>query len=407
MRKIVSIFSVINFILLLCLGIFLFIVLPSIVGIQTYPFSDKARTWDLLNIHEKITPNIPIVYSNAKIVFFSDLHIGMGERDFFKDNRELFRKILEYYYVNDEFILVLLGDIEEGWGFQSDNVPTILQWHKDAYDIEKKFAAEGRYYRVFGNHDDYYRSNPIGYGNEFFAPVYPAVVFYDEAKNLKIFATHGCQGHGFHDAGDQVAAWGVFARYNWILEILPKKEKEGKWAKKAEKIKANYDQHEQYLYDWANNNNYDILVAGHTHRPIFESNGISYAYEVLKRDINNKRFPLYIELKEPQKTDISFRGKPIRTTEISEDMRNKMISQLDKEKSVLETAPLIQPSFDIRVGKPTRYFNPGCGYLSEIPCIEIYNGQVILKYYRLNSDGQLDWQVYDPKKKTVVKGSLF
>jgi len=406
MKGKVSIFFVVNFVLLLCVVIILFAVC-SLVTKQTYPFSDKARTQDLLNIHEKIAPKIPIAFSNAKIVFFSDLHRGMGERDFFKNNRKLYRKILEHYYADDEFTLVLLGDIEEGWGFQSDNVPTILQWHEDAYEIEKKFSFEGRYYRVFGNHDDYYRANPIGHGNEYFAPVYPAIVFYDESKKIKIFATHGCQGHGLHDAGDQVAAWGVFARYNWILEILPKKEKERKWAKKAEKIKANYYKHEQYVYDWANDNNYSMLIAGHTHRPIFDSNGVLYAYELLKRDIRNKRFPLYSELIETPTPGTAIRGTSIRKTEISENMRDKMISQLDKEESAIKTSQLFHPSFVRREGKPTSYFNPGCGYFSEIPCIEINNGEVFLKYYRLTIDGQLDWQVYDSKKKTMIKGSKF
>lgn len=145
MKRMKSLFSVVSFILLLCVGIILFVVLASCVGHQTYPFSDRARTWDLLTIHESIAPKIPIDFYSAKIVFFGDLHRGMGERDFFKENQELYLKILEHYYSQSEFVLVLLGDIEEGWGFQSDNVPIILQWHKKSYDIEKKFAEEGRY----------------------------------------------------------------------------------------------------------------------------------------------------------------------------------------------------------------------------------------------------------------------
>jgi len=328
----------------------------------------------------------------------------MGERDYFKDNKELFFQILSYYF-EKQFSLVLVGDIEEGWGFQADNIPIILQWHKNSYNLEKKFASEGRYYRIFGNHDDYYRGNPAGYGTDILSPVYPAIIFEDVENKVKIFVTHGCQGHGLHDAGDQVASWGVFARYNWLLEILPEKKHEGSFANSTKKTKADFEKHEQYLCDWANEKNYSVLIAGHTHRPIYDSYGVTYFYKMLKRDIDNRKFPLYTYYSDPKESataGIALRGKAIKTTEISDKLRNKMVKDLVEEELTIESTPLVRAALVRRDGIPTRYFNPGCGYLSEIPCIEINNGQIYHKYFLLGSTGKLEWQVYDPLRKSVV-----
>lgn len=374
---------------------FLFCILTAACSLftkESYPFTDKARTEELLDIHESIAPTIPIDFSKARIVFFSDLHRGMGTRDCFEKNKELFRQVLDHYYAQDGFILVMLGDTEEGWGFQSDNVPIILQWHKAEYDIEKKFFAEGRYYRVYGNHDDYYRSNASGYVYDSLVPVYPALVFYDDKRNEKIFATHGCQGHGLHDAGDKVAAWGVFARYNWLLEILPNKVKESTLPKKMEKIKKTFFGHELLLVNWANNKKYDYLVAGHTHRPLYDSRRIEYAYDLLTRDIQDNWFPLFSGLEEKQMVDASTEGL-LEKPKLSKYIKDRMINQLKEE---MRTKDIIVDRYEIQ----THYYNTGSGFGSEIPCIEFDKGNFYLKYFRLTNDGQLKCWVYDSDSST-------
>jgi hypothetical protein len=283
----------------------------------------------------------------------------------------------------------------------------------------KKFITEKRYYRIFGNHDDYFRGHALSDGTDSLAPVYPAVIFEDKEAQIRIFATHGCQGQGLHDAGDQVAAWGVFARYNWLLEILPNDEK-GRFSRQAKKIRADFDRHEQFLYDWANAQHYDFLIAGHTHRPIYSLYGVAYSYEVLRRDIESGRLPLFTSYPEPGKlTEFEPAGpgeprslreaaaaakvKPILETKINPALRAKMVKELDKEALGLDKK-LIR-SDESRGPGQTNYFNPGCGYLSEIPCIEILNGTLSLKFYCLSPDPErkLEWRVYEPKSKTVVR----
>jgi hypothetical protein len=103
-----------------------------------FPSEEEERTNDILGIHSKICPEIKFDMDKAKIVFFSDLHRGMGKRDAFEPNMELFKKILDHYS-KEEFTLVYIGDMEEGWGFQGSNVPLITQWHKEEFDLEKQF----------------------------------------------------------------------------------------------------------------------------------------------------------------------------------------------------------------------------------------------------------------------------
>ena len=314
-----------------------------------------------------------------------------------------------------------MGDIEEGWGFQPDNIPIILQWHggnffgKSGSPIPTRWTRHGRsgtrYFRVYGNHDDYFRGNPLRYGLTDVAQVYPAIIFVDTASGKRMFVTHGCQGHGLHDAGDKVAAWGVFARYDWLLEILPKEEREGSFADKAEKIKADLDKHEQFVYDWASGKGYDLLIAGHTHRPIYDLNGVSYSYQVLKEDIRSRGVPLYTyyaDNGEPATREGTLREMPIRTTkttEMSVGVRNKMIKNLDKEALLLGSRTIIQARS--KKGGPghTEYYNPGCGYLSEIPCMEFRNGRMYHRYFRLGPQGKLIWKTLDPTSRAMAPGT--
>ena len=111
-----------------------------------------------------------------KIIVLSDFHRGDGGRaDFFKTNKDMLCKILKKKY-EDGFTLVLAGDIEEAWawGFSLEHghishsaksMNELLDAYTrkssdeelDVFDWEKMFHKENRYYRIYGNHDDYWK----------------------------------------------------------------------------------------------------------------------------------------------------------------------------------------------------------------------------------------------------------
>ncbi|MCI0470374.1 MAG: metallophosphoesterase, partial [Candidatus Aminicenantes bacterium] len=271
----------------LALGCF---IIMSAAGCESIIRTTVKRTDELLTIHTKICPRIPFQMATAKLVFFSDFHRGMGTKDVFIKNKELFVKVLDYYN-RQGYTLVLVGDMEEGWGFQRDNIPLILQDHNDELDMEMEFLKDNRYYRVYGNHDDFYRGVYFRFKN-FETRVNPAVIFEDKENNFTIFVTHGCQGHGLHDAGDELASWGVYVKYNYLTEILDKRPKsEKKLDEAVTKKQKEYKKHEQMVVDWVKNDaagkkRFNILIAGHTHIPVFESIPVEEAYQALIRQID-------------------------------------------------------------------------------------------------------------------------
>ncbi len=357
---------------------------------QTVPKDSEERTRDLLDIHFEIAPviefdiNKNININNAKIIMLSDLHRGMGKNDAFQNNRELFQKILGYYYDNG-YTLVLIGDCEEGWGFQRDNIPTILKAHKDEFDIEKEFIKSHRYYRLYGNHDDFFRGQLL-YSEELgLHSIYPAIIFKlkipDEDNDFTILVTHGSQGHGLHDAGDELASWGVFTKYTMLMDFLPK---EGiKSSKHLEKMLQSYKQklasHEEMVYNWAFEGGEgvkkcNILVAGHTHVPAFNSHRNPCLFKLILEDLEDKKK----ELKEKKKKNGRKTARDDEeTTEPTDHFEEEQIDYVEEILEEFEEDEDVQISD--KVDDPF-YFNTGCGFHRKITCIEIKEGKIYLKF---------------------------
>ncbi|UCH96620.1 MAG: metallophosphoesterase [Candidatus Aminicenantes bacterium] len=365
---------------------------------ETQPFTSNKRTNELLNIHSSTCPKIPFDLNTAKIIFFSDLHRGMGEKDVFKQNKELFRQILKHYFENG-FTLVLIGDVEEGWGFQKDNTPLILDEHAKEFEIEKKFQDENRYYRIYGNHDDFFRGNLIHFGDQCLKRVYPAIIFSDKTNNFNMFVTHGCQGHGWHDAGDEVASWGVYVKYNWWLEIFPRKLKsEKQLIKKMEAIEKDFKHHEEMVYEWALNQKddsgkkkYNILITGHTHIPVFNSYPTEHLYDVILEDIESGKYIFFNDIFEKKKTDDVSRTKKIGDSfKLPETLKNKMKQDIESRKNMTRKLEMLAA----RSPKDPFYFNTGCGFHSKIICIEISEGKIFLKLLGFDENGKIDFDKY-------------
>jgi UDP-2,3-diacylglucosamine pyrophosphatase LpxH len=200
------------------------------IGIETFPDTDEDQVRNLMDIHYQIAKTIDVVKQDSRFIFLGDFHRGYGEFDKFHFNEELYCDVL-MTFLKLGYTLVLMGDIEEGWGFQKNNISLIQKFHEKAIRAEEEFVKAGRYYRVYGNHDDFLRGNFMNAGGTDVEVLSAIKIHLTETEDAKskvvseIFVTHGSQGHGLHDAGDELAAWVVFMKYNYLQNAFFKRQK--------------------------------------------------------------------------------------------------------------------------------------------------------------------------------------
>lgn len=203
---------------------------------------------------------------SSRYVIFSDIHKGAGdEADDFRPCKVTYQTALNYYYENG-FTLVLLGDIEELW---ENPIQEVMDTYQDVFLSERRFYPE-RYLRIAGNHDDAW-NDPANVA-AYLEPLYPqiqilsGVVFeYDDAMVFgELFLTHGHQGTLDADllAGFSPKLLPLYRRLQNKLHI-------------GHTTPATNDylrgEHDTQLYRWASQKKKLILIAGHTHRPVWSS----------------------------------------------------------------------------------------------------------------------------------------
>lgn len=219
---------------------------------------------------------------NDRYIIFSDHHRGnAGGNDDYRNCNDTYKKALRYYLDNN-YKLILLGDIEELW--ENFNFKNIYDEYKDTYELENKFLAKGTantpfYIRCFGNHDYRFAFEEHVNSDLRGTAKLEGVVVYEGIKmNLmdnhgyisQIYLTHGHQGHYPRDKDTAkslfVAAFGAFQSITKIpsnksimeeppiLKGMRKSTNTGylKWAYRKKKI----------------------VIFGHTHEAVFMSKSI-------------------------------------------------------------------------------------------------------------------------------------
>ena len=89
-------------------------------------------------------------FTKDRFIIFSDEHKGNRDgADDFKEAENDYLAALNYYY-EQGFHFINLGDCEELWKYQPDEV---IKKNQSCLEAEKKFFLEDRYCRIFGNHD--------------------------------------------------------------------------------------------------------------------------------------------------------------------------------------------------------------------------------------------------------------
>lgn len=205
---------------------------------------------------------------DLKLVVFSDQHRGAFDgADQFKACKPAYHAALGYY-LEAGFELVLLGDVEDLWQVAPE---VTIERYKDTLLLEAAFAKQGRYTRVWGNHDDLWQDQDAV--RKYLKP-YLADAQTFEALRLvvtegglrlgELFFAHGHQGTTLSDRYSRLSKPFVRYAFNPLQRLLKLH-----LTTPATNYELRY-QHERAMFEWSKAQDL-ILVTGHTHRPVFTS----------------------------------------------------------------------------------------------------------------------------------------
>lgn len=208
-----------------------------------------------------------------RIIVFSDHHRGRGDKaDDFRTNVHAYTAALGYYLEQD-YRLFLLGDGEELW---EERPGDVLGQYKDVLALEAEFRKESpsRLERFWGNHDDLWGAPDAV--TKFLEPEVAGPMTVREGLRMKVrrperddvtlFFVHGHQGTAESDRFGKLSRWPV--RYIW----RPIQRLTGYSATTPASRHNLREPHDRAMFEWAVRRGPGlILIAGHTHRPVFAS----------------------------------------------------------------------------------------------------------------------------------------
>jgi len=315
---------------------------------------------------------------SAKFVIFSDHHKGNRDgADDFRVCERAYNAALAYYYILG-YTLIVLGDVEELW---EEWPETVVKAYPHTLELEGKFHREGRYLRFWGNHDDAWSHSDLveqwlvralgGYPLK----VRETLILHvrDGEEELgRLFLVHGHQGT--FDS-DRIAPISRFlARYIWrpiqrIIKIsfnTPAKNFELRYA------------HDSAMYFWSQAQEKVVLIAGHTHRPVFKSE----SQEAIIRKSLEKAQEKFAQHPDNQRLQQQ-------TAELAAELEWTLVQNQQSSKDI----PMIE------FKKPS-YFNTGCcAFLDgDVTGLEFSDGEIRLVRWPDDEDM--------PKPKVLVNENL-
>ena len=315
---------------------------------------DKDLTWRKL---DALWANneLPLLgIKDKKYAIFSDTHFGNGgEADDFYVNREALINALRFYIENN-FALILLGDIEEFWQFDLED---IVRCYANTIYSKMQAFGDSRLYRVFGNHDREWGGwiDPIRLPEKKMRFADEAIKLSDVNGEVHLLLVHGHQGSLDSDK----YAWfsRFFMRIYSSIEFLMKNFGiPGQTSATKSQVAKDF---ERTLYSWAKSRKV-MLLCGHSHRAIFAS--ISHA-ERLTQQITS----LQAENQSPL---------------VQKNSRIKNLEEIENLKGELENEKINGRVIDpVESGKPPLpcYFNCGCGlYTDGMTALEIEDDTIRL-----------------------------
>ena len=334
---------------------------------------------DMIEMHSRLSSlwqsyKVPVLDLNRKYFLFSDIHLGDGKgADDFHRNESALSKALDYYQ-NEDFHLILNGDVEEFWQFNQQEIN-----HRYQNSVYHKIRAFGddRLHRIYGNHDDSWcvLCDPIYIIQPEIKCAVEAIKIRKDGRN-RFLLVHGHQGCKKSDKASWLSRFAVRI-YRYIEPVC--KEYLGitlhPQAARSQIVKG-FDRH---LYSWAKKNKV-ILICGHSHRAIFAAKSYS---ERLKDDIRRLK-----------KENIQNRFDENKKIE-----RNAKIKEMEKELKIEKKKKREVGALDPDGDPLPCYFNTGCGLYSDgITGIEIADGYMnLVKWNRDGFEGP-KYEVYHTRK---------
>ena len=316
---------------------------------------------------------------NANFVIFSDHHKGSrdGADDFLVCERAYNAALA--YYDRLHYTLTVLGDVEELW---EEWPETVLKAYPHTLELEGKFHRDGRYLRLWGNHDDAWSHpdlveqwlTPALGGNPLTVRESLILHVCEGEEELGIlFLLHGHQGT--FSSTDRIAPFSKFAlRYFWrpiqrLLRIsvnTPAKDFELRYA------------HDSAMYSWSEAQQKTVLIAGHTHRPVFKSESRE---EIVRKALAEAELRL---AKRPDNAKLQQQ-----TAELAAELEWTLAQNRQSPKNI----PIIE------FKKPS-YFNSGCcAFLDgDITGLEFSDGEIRLVRWPDDADA--------PKPEVLARAKL-
>lgn len=221
-----------------------------------------------------------IIFDDAtKLVLMSDCHRGDGNwSDDFSKNQNIYFSALTHYYDAD-YTYIEIGDGDELW--ENKRLSDIIMEHSNVFWLMSKFFKENRLNLIFGNHDivkkdaRFVKNNLYEYFDERmkkYISLFPnikvpeGIVLKYKNTNDKIFLIHGHQVDFLNSTLWRLARFLV--RYLWRpLNLFGVND--------PTRTAENYDKKqaiEKKLIEWVIREKH-MLIAGHTHRPMFPEVG--------------------------------------------------------------------------------------------------------------------------------------
>ncbi|WGK66171.1 serine/threonine protein phosphatase [Croceiramulus getboli] len=215
-----------------------------------------------------------------KFILFSDCHRGDNSfADDFANNKNVYFHALKHYYELG-FTYCELGDGDELW--ENLTFESILQAHKNVFDLLKKFHQEARLHKLWGDHDMVFRRKTYR-ENHLYSyfdpktgqdePLFPgidipeALVLKHAETGQELFMCHGHQTDWMNYQGWRINRFLV--RILWKpLQIFGISDPTSPAKNYKELIKV-----ERRTKKWIVKNDNVITITGHTHRPRFPEPG--------------------------------------------------------------------------------------------------------------------------------------
>ncbi len=221
------------------------------------------------------------INKDSRLIFFSDMHKGDNSyADDFAHNVKIYKHALHHYF-NEDFTYFELGDGVELW--ENKSFEPIYNTYKSIFDLQLKFHKENRLHLLWGNHDMVFKDKNVVEEmlNKFFVDkeskskkllfnvdFKESILLEIENTDKSIFLIHGHQADFMNYAFWKLNRFLV--RYLWmpLQKTFAFKDPTSPAKNFKNSIRV-----ERNLKKWIFENNNQMVIAGHTHRPHFPDSG--------------------------------------------------------------------------------------------------------------------------------------